>query len=65
MDSGHSPSPVRVILQWHDVRASWTAEISKNGWFASDGSDPVWSKEIKFATVEHHGHKLGDQENLH
>lgn len=57
--------PVRVTLQWHDVRASWTAEISKKGWFASDDSDPVWSKEIKFATVEHHGHKLGDQENIH
>lgn len=53
--------PVRVILQWHDVRASWTAEVCKRGWFSRNPKviNPVWSKEVKFATIEHHGHRIG------
>lgn len=53
--------PVRITLQWLDVRASWTAEIPQSGRFTNEEDQPVWSKEIRFATVEHHGHKVGDE----
>jgi hypothetical protein len=54
--------PVRITLQWLDVRASWVAEIPKSGQFTGQEDQPVWSKEIRFATIEHHGHKAGDEE---
>lgn len=53
--------PVRITLQYPDVRTSWTAEIPQCGYFTDDPDQPVWSQEVTFAAVEQHGVNVGEE----
>lgn len=57
--------PVRVILEWHDIRLTWRAEIPKCGDFEKNtsGITGVWHKEVVFALIGDHGVRDGDAQN--